>query len=417
MKRTLPWLLTLLLFTGGAWGSRRGQEPRLSITLEQREAFTGEAYSLTLHARSDGFVYLYSLDAEGYVSLLYPLLDQDGRGQVRAGDSLVLSPLYAGGAPGFEQLVAVHTREYRPIRAARHHFLAPDPQDLPDIHARLTHSERELDNYDTASLNVLATSVPEDVAEPDDSYDDDAYTGITIHHHVYDYWCNYCDCWHPTCSWNHCWCGWEVTNHYWGYAHYSHCFLWGSWHSWWRPPVVYVYVQGGSPWDYDTRPWRPRQVWGGNRHYSERWRESNTPLIQDPESWRQPRERTAKDAPEWVSLKKRLDPVDTPRRAPSVLSTEDDGLMPGGKPSLSTRDGRNDKEAVVQPGATSPQAKGTRTPGLSRKARKAKPAAAVTKKDTDDKSKPDKPAQPEGKPEHKRAPTPVKPKPDKPHRS
>jgi len=422
MKRTLPWLLALLLITGGAWGSRRGQEPRVTVDLPAREVFTGEVYGLTLHSHADGFVYLYSLDSDGYVTLLYPVLDADGRGQLRAGDSLTLQPLYAGSVPGFEQLVAVHTREFRPIRASRRHFLAPDPQDLPDIHARLTRSERELDNYATATLSVLAASLPGsgELADRDDEGEEDGdAAGLVIHHHVYDYWCPYCDCWHPTCDGHHCWCGWEVVDHYWGSYHYSHCFFWGAWHPWWRPPVIYVYVRGGSPWDYDTRPWRPRHVWGARRHDSERWRQAETPRIADPEPWTRPRQRSAADTPDWVDLRKRLEPAPAAPQ-PSVLSTEQPPDKDSGAPgtwSTRPRDEGGDlkpappaaKEEAAPLWRLSRKAKGGDSAPAGKKAKAGKPGKAP--KSDKQEEKPDKPEQP-AKPDKPEKPD--KPKPEKP---
>jgi|GEM_PF-2406651 len=346
MKRMLTALLALLFIITGAQASRRGQEPRVSLDLERSEAFTGEAYSLSLKARADGFIYLYALDPDGYVNLLYPVLSEDGRGQVRAGDSLFLAPLYAGAVPGAERLVAVHTREFRPIKPSRHRFLAPDPQDLQDIHSRLTRSGKELDNYATLTLSVLSTGVSEEMVEEEVDSDEDG--GLVVHQYRYDYWCDYCDCWHPACTHEHCWCGWEVVGHYHSYYHFSHCFLWESCHTWWRPPVIYIYIHGGSPWDYDTRPWRPRRVWSAHREGSGRWRHLERPRLVDPASFVEKPRRAPEDKPQWIPMKQRLEP-DTPQRpaksAPSVLSTDpkrlgtgEEAPAPQGKPStLSTR--------------------------------------------------------------------------------
>ncbi|MFA7330794.1 MAG: hypothetical protein WC326_06950 [Candidatus Delongbacteria bacterium] len=411
-------LLLLVLISLPAAASRRGSEPRLSLELERSEAFTGEPYGARIAVRSDGFVYFYSLDSQGYVSLLYPVLAEDGRGQVRAGDTLWLHPLYAGSQAGLEQLVAVHTREYRPIRASRQHFLAPDPQDLPDVNARLTRVEKELDNYATGLLSVMETGVTQ-LAQVDEEVeeDEDVSVGIVMHHHVYDYWCPYCDCWHPACTHDHCWCSWEVVHHYHGYYRYHHCFLWDGWHPWWRPPVVYIYLQGGSPWDYDTRPWRSRRVWAERRHYSDRWRSLETPRIQDRDAWREPPRRQSTDKPEFINLKKRLD-VDTPSlapRAPSVISTEPDlpGLpdkpRDGSRPStLSTGPGSVQRPTpqVDAPPASKPKPKPATTSGKGKK----KKAPAVTpdsRKDKDD-------SKPESKPEAKPEPRPEPAKPSKP---
>lgn len=425
MTRTLTWTLALVLAATAALGSRRGQEPRVNLQLESREVFTGEAYRLTLEAAADGFVYVYSLDPDGYVNLLFPVLAEDGRGGVRAGDRLVLDPLYAGATPGIEQVVAVHTREHRPIRASRHHFLAPDPQDLPDVHARLTRSERELDNYDTAMLTVLATGVPEDLSEDgdDDREGGDTHVGITIHSHVYDYWCPFCDCWHPSCSWGHCWCGWEVVHHYHHHTHFGHCFLWGDCHAWWRPPVIYIYVEGGSPWDYDTRPWRPRRVWGANRHFSDRWRHEEAPRAGDADRdrWARLPERRPDDLPDWKSVRARLEPEVKPepvKAAPSILSTEQllpEGREAGAAPSvLSTRSKQDGdpglrRETPATPGKSGPLSKGK----SKAKAKRAKPAGKGGQA-ADTEKKPDKPKQPDAKPDKPDKPEAKPGKPDEP---
>jgi hypothetical protein len=437
MKRMFTGLLALLLLIVGAQASRRGQEPRVVLGLERLEAFTGEAYDLTLQARADGFIYLYALDPDGYVSLLYPVLTEDGRGQVRAGDSLFISPLYAGNVPGAERLVAVHTREYRPIKPSRHHFLAPDPQDLTDIHSRLTRSARELDNYDSALLSVLATQVTEELAQEEESTGDSS-GGLVIHSHSYDYWCDYCDCWHPACTHSQCWCGWEVMDHYHSHYHYSHCFLWGPWHAWWRPPVIYVYVLGGSPWDYDTRPWRPRRAWSAHREGSGRWRHLEGPRLADPAAFVEKPRRERQDEPSWIPMKERLEPEAPPRKekpAPSILSTDplrkdqaEPGAQPTAKPSiLSTRPATDPEATPEAPKENSPYLDRLKTtpaptPGTSKKDKGAsglripklspKPAVKTEKKPE---SKPATPAKPESKPDKKPDKKPAKdePKPEK----
>ncbi len=332
-----------------------------------------------------------------------------------------------------EQLVAVHTREFRPIRESRQHFLAPDPQDLPDVNARLTRNERELDNYSTAMLTVMETGVTQ-LAQVDDTEDEteDVSVGLTIHHNVYDYWCPYCDCWHPSCTHDHCWCGWEVMHHYHGYYHYNHCFLWDGWHPWWRPPVVYIYIQGGSPWDYDTRPWRTRQVWAERRHYSDRWRSLETPRIEDRESWSQPPKRHSSDKPDFINLKRRLDESqDKPApRAPSILSTEPGSAdTPQGnlrpRPSVLSTGGVDENPLRPVPPST-PAEKAKPTPSTQSKGKgkgkKGKTPAVSTGGSSKPESKPEakpesKPeTKPESKPDAKPERKPDKPKPAKPKR-
>lgn len=386
MKGTLTWALALILMTNIGWSSRRGQEARVEISLDQREVFTSEPYRLTLQPLADGFMYVYALDAGGYVSLLYPVLAEDGRGQARAGHPVVLDPLYAGSTPGIEQLVVVHTREHRPIRSSRHHFLAPDPGDLPDIHARLTRSEKELGNYATALLTVMATNVHEAAVADDDDVERNVHVGLSIHQHHYDYWCPYCDCWHPACTSHRCWCGWEVVHHYHAHSHYGHCFLWGPWHSWWRPPVYYVYVRGGSPWDYDTRPWRARSVWGANRHYSERWRQTESPRLTDPGQWVEAPARRTDDKPEFVDIRKRLDPGYGEKplpRPPSILSTEQPGdgsAGPGWRSSVISTDDKGGKPGErIRPDQLMPELE-KEAPATTKSPKRPKQKGTVTDK-------------------------------------
>lgn len=422
-------LMLMVLSALPLFASRRGSEARLSLQLERSEAFTGEPYGARITPLANGFVYFYSLDSQGYVTLLYPVLVEDGRGQVAAGDTLVLRPLYAGSQGGLEQLVAVHTREYRPIRTSRQHFLAPDPQDLTDVNARLTRTDRELDNYTTAVLSVMETGVTELAQVEEVEEADESCAGITVHHHVYDYWCPYCDCWHPACTHDHCWCSWEVVHHYHGYYHYHHCFLWDGWHPWWRPPVVYIYLQGGSPWDYDTRPWRTRRVWAERRHYSDRWRSLETPRISDREHWVQAPRRESSDKPDFINLRRKLeeaDPKPTPRQ-PSTLSTDPDRLAPGQESAsprsvLSTGDSREERYLPVP---AEPQAKPAPSKASKGKGRKSKGSGSSgkpeskpdSKPEAKPEAKPDKPGPgktPEKAPDKKPESRPDKPKPSKP---
>ena len=260
--------------------STRGAVPRVLIATDKQELAPGESYSIRLDVQHDGFVYLYSLDPKGYARLIFPTETVDGRGELLSGEYRENYPVLAGHVDGSERLVAVHTLEYRRIKPSRWEFLAPDPEDLEELNYRMTRSTRELDNYAVTAIEVYGPPEEEESV------------GISVHHrHHYDYWCHYCDCWHPTCHGGHCYCGWEVVFHYHGFYHYSHCFLWGSWHGWWRPPVVYVYIRGGSPYDYDTTPWRSRTVWTRHRHYSDRWRERVKPSIAVKENWSQIGER------------------------------------------------------------------------------------------------------------------------------
>jgi len=425
--RMLPLLCLLLLVAGSAQASRRGPEVRVALELERSEAFTGEAYGARLAALEDGFVYFYALDADGYVNLLYPVLPEDGRGQVQAGDTLWIHPLYAGSEPGLEQLVAVHTREFRTIRSSRRHFLAPDPRDLTDIHARLTRSEKELDSYASVVLTVMATSLPEAVLAEEDERDTEVHVGVYVHNHRYDYWCPYCDCWHPACTHNHCWCGWEVVYHYHGRYRYHHCYLWGPWHGWWRPPMVYVYVRGGSPWDYDTRPWRSRRHWSEHRHHSDRWREVERPRMGRPEAWVEEPPRQRSDTPTVPDLRRKLAELDepTPSRTPRVISTEAGNEAPApspGKPlpSVLSTGATRDAETVK------PVPKPTTKPGRdtskgTSKGKKKTPASPGKTPDAKPDAKPEsKPeAKPDSKPEAKPQATPsqpAKPQPKQPKR-
>ncbi len=317
--KTLTRILPLLLLALALTASRRGEEARLGLELSSHERFTDEAFFVEIPIYADGFVYFYSLDPNGDVSLLYPLTDEDGRGQVSEGDTLQIDPLLAGPVPGIERLVAVHTLEYREIRASRHQFKAPDPDNLEKIHERMTRSRRELGNYAETSLRVLSleAEAPDILAEDVTASDDTP--GVVVHHHVYDYWCSYCDCWHPACTASHCWCGWEVVSHYHSHYHYSHCFLWGHWHGWWRPPMVYVYVRGGSRWDYDTRPWRGRLLWGMHRDESDRWREVQIPLV-EPDVWVETHPRAMELTPEPVSISREFRDERTRENRPVVKS-------------------------------------------------------------------------------------------------
>lgn len=273
----LPWLVLALLSTLvlGARASSRGTAQRVELWTDQTALEAGERYAVHLLPGETGFLYLYSLDARGMVRLIYPLTPEDGRGEVEAGRSFSIEPVVAGSLPGREKLVAVHTREYRRIKPARREFLAPDPADLQDIHFRITRDIRELEAYSELDLTIdgpLAQAEPE--AEG-------ARPGITVHDHAYDYWCDYCDLWHPSCTLDHCWCGWQVGLYYHGHYHHHHCGWWGPRHWWWNPPVVYVYVEGGSPWDYDSGPWRERDVWRRQRYYSQEWRQLQQQRVKD----------------------------------------------------------------------------------------------------------------------------------------
>lgn len=273
--RLLPLLALLLALP--ALASERGQRDRLQLDLSVPVVDPQESYRIELTGLESGFAYVYSVDERGYVSLLFPAVPEDGRGEIQEGERLMIEPVRAGRLPGVETIVAVHTREYRRIGDSRREFLAPDPADIEDVNARLTRQNKELDGWVSAALTV--TGPPAE--------DDAVGVTVTVVHDSwhYDYWCPWCDCWHPTCTPDHCWCGWEVVAHYHHSYHYSHCFNWGPWHSWWSPPLVYVYVRGGSDWDYDTRPWRERGVWQRHRGGSERWRERMAPRAGDRDDW------------------------------------------------------------------------------------------------------------------------------------
>ncbi len=270
--RTLWKTLALLLLAAAALASTRGREASLRLFTDFSELEAGERYSIHLESQARGYVYLYSLDPRGTVRLLYPLREEDGRGEVEAGQSFSVEPVIAGRLPGRETLVAVHTREYRRIKASRHEFLAPDPEDLEDIHYRLTRRDKELDDYASWTLSIDGPPQLEESTE-----EESLRPGILVHSVHYDYFCGYCDCWHPTCNLNHCWCDHRVLHYYHGHYHYGHCFGWGARHWWWQPPVVYVYIDGGSRWDYDTREYREKPVWRRHRHYSREWREEQLP--------------------------------------------------------------------------------------------------------------------------------------------
>jgi hypothetical protein len=295
--------------------STRSELPLIKISIDKEFLSPGETYSLRLDVEANGFAYVYSLDPEGYVNLLYPTRPEDGRGEVDGGEFLELYPLSAGYNPGLEHLIAVHTREYRKIKKSRHEFLAPDPEDIKEINSRLTRSDKELDNY---ALAVIEIDGP--------TYEEEESVGLSVHNHHYDYWCYFCDCWHPACSHNHCWCGWQVIHHYHSSYHYSHCFMWGGWHSWWRPPVVYVYLEGGSDWDYDTTPWRSQTNWQRRRWQSENWWRGNQGSINEPAEWREIKPRSGS-----VAHNRKLDrlladrnTVSTSQRSgePNVWSTQ-----------------------------------------------------------------------------------------------
>lgn len=318
-------LLTLLLAAPDLPASRRGEAPRLDLSLSAHERFTEERYDAEIPVFERGFVYLYSLDGNGYVSLLYPTAPSDGRGEVAAGDTLRIEHLYAGTVPGIERIVAVHTLEHREIRASRHQFKAPNPEDLQKVHERLTRSSRELGNYVEVTLQVLSLHEAggAEVAIEEDTYvEANQGAGLVVHHHVYDYWCPYCDCWHPSCTPGHCWCGWEVVSHYHHHYHYSHCFLWGHWHGWWRPPMIYVYIRGGSSWDYDTRPWRGRMIWGVRREDSRRWREASSPEVK-PDIWSDIGPRSKNDEPDFLPMRRRIATLDARDTTVRTWSTED----------------------------------------------------------------------------------------------
>jgi hypothetical protein len=281
----LRWILATLLLvpvlSPAAEASERLPRERLLLECGATVVDPGESYWIELTSFESGFVYIYSVDSRGQVSLLYPRLPEDGRGEVVEGERLRLEPIKAGRLSGIETLVAVHTREYRRIGPSRLSFLAPDPGDIEDINARLTRQGRELEAWTSLQLEVAAA--PTSAEE----------IGVTVevhhhHHHYrhhYDYWCPWCDCWHPTCTPGHCWCGYQVVLHYHRWYRYSHCGFWGPRHSWWTPPLVYIYREGGSAWDYDTRPWRPREAWQRHRGSSERWRERVRPRMPERDDW------------------------------------------------------------------------------------------------------------------------------------
>jgi hypothetical protein len=281
------WIAALLLLALvlGAQASSRGSASRVEIWTDRTSLEAGERYAVHLLPSESGYIYLYSLDARGMVHLLYPLTPEDGRGEVEAGRSFSIEPLIAGSLPGREQLVAVHTREYRRIKPGRHEFLAPDPTDLKDIHFRITRDRQELEHYAELALTIDG---PEWSTTPDRDVDTER-PGITVHQHHYDYWCDYCDLWHPSCTLDHCWCDWRVGHYYHGHYHHHHCGWWGPRHWWWSPPVVYVYLEGGSPWDYDSTPWRERDVWRRQRSYSQEWRQLQMLRVKDqappPDDW------------------------------------------------------------------------------------------------------------------------------------
>ena len=273
------YLTILLLLPVVLLASVRGKPQRVDLHTSESSLSPGQAFRVLVDPKSDGFVYVYSLDNRGYVSLLYPTLDTDGRGEVQAGQPVILDPVYAGQESGQETLVAVHTLEYRPIRDSRSEFLAPDPGDLEDVHARLTRVDKELDVYSTWQIEIVGPPAEEESI------------GIVVHDRVYDYWCPYCGCWHPRCTHNHCYCGWEVVAHYHGHYHYGHCFLWGYPHHWWHPPLFYSYRPGGSDWDYDTSvPRQDTEVWERYHSFSDQWRAAERELI-DPPRWKEPPER------------------------------------------------------------------------------------------------------------------------------
>ena len=343
-------LLALVL---NARASSRGPDSRVEIWTDQVAMDAGSRYSIHLLPERDGFVYVYSLDARGTVRLLYPVQPEDGRGQVQAGNSFSIEPVIAGSLPGREQLVAVHTLEYRRIKASRQEFLAPDPLDLADIHFRMTRDSRELDNWAVAELTIdgpaaySATDVDEDGPRP----------GIMVHEVHYDYWCDYCNCWHPTCTLDHCWCDWRVNSYYYGHYHHHHCGWWGPRHWWWDSPVVYIYIQGGSRWDYDTSPWRDQEVWRRQRHWSQDWRQR---LVQEVDRGQQPREQwpPAADAVfQQQDLRKVLKEVRAsdppPAIKPRVWTT---------RPESSGKSGSSSSGGVFLPGRDNSSGKGGKTP-------------------------------------------------------
>jgi hypothetical protein len=312
IMRSFFFLLILLATT--AMGSVRGSAPDLNLQAHPTLLDPGEAYQLSLEIQKPGFVYIYSIDPDGYIQLLYPVLEEDGRGRVQSGQRLLLDPIYAGQMPGMEELIAVQTKDYRAIKASRRHFLAPNPNDIEDINARLTRRNSQLKRYTRASIDIFGTAAP-DLEE----------VGLVIHEHHYNFWCDYCDCWHMPCTHHHCYCGWEVMHHYHNHYHYSHCGLWGAWHSWWSPPVIYIYIQGGSAWDYDTSPWRNQRVWRRYHGYSERWRRDLRPRMREKEdAWRGLRERKL-DTPEPADIRKpyakALTISEAPLRIPGKATT------------------------------------------------------------------------------------------------
>ncbi len=292
------YLLVLLLLPVMLLASVRGKPARVDLHTSENSLSPGQSFRVLLDPSADGFVYVYSLDGRGYVSLLYPTLPEDGRGEVQAGQLVVLDPVYAGQESGKETLVAVHTLEYRPIRSSRHEFLAPDPGDLQDVNARLTRVDKELDVYSTWQIEIIGPPAAEE------------QVGIVIHDHVYDYWCPYCGCWHPRCTHNHCYCGWEVVGYYHSHYHYGHCFLWGHPHYGWHPPLFYSYAPGGSDWDYDTSIPREEspEVWERYHGFSEQWRTADREEI-DPASWIDPPKREGPPHPDEADIRSAISRV------------------------------------------------------------------------------------------------------------
>jgi hypothetical protein len=396
-----PILLLLLLATT-AMASLRGSAPQLDLNADPTLLDPGEAYTLTLDVRQEGFVYIYSVDDDGYVQLLYPVLPEDGRGRVQKGEHLVLDPVFAGQLSGLETLIAVHTREFRRIKSTRHHFLAPDPNDIEDINARLTRSNRDIRSFTRCSIDIFGTSAPdlEDI-------------GFVVHEHHYNYWCDYCDCWHMPCTHNHCYCGWEVVHHYHNHFHFSHCGFWGGWHTWWNPPVVYIFIQGGSPWDYDTREYRNHRVWRRYRGYSTDWRREVRPHMRDRQAqWSTIQERSL-DAPRRSDVRLGFSESPALRAAPSTprypdpassskrgkrLSTEDfepNAILPGSNNGSSKRSKYSTKKA---PSVNQKKEKATKEKKTEKKREKTVTKKSkksnnqpVKKKDNDKKPSPSSP--------------------------
>jgi hypothetical protein len=301
----LSILVLLCLLSFNSYASTRSTLPIVSISSDKEFLSPGETFRLRLDVENDGFTYVYSMDSRGYVHLLFPVNPEDGRGEVAAGQYVEIFPLAAGHLAGLEHIVAVYTREYRKIKKSRREFLAPDPQDLEKVHARLTRDRHELDNYSFIVVEIDGPVIEEETV------------GVTVHDHHYDYWCYYCDCWHPACSANHCWCGYEVVHHYHSSYHYSHCFMWGHWHSHWSPPVFYVYIYGGSNWDYDTSHWRTHANWQRRRWQSESWWRNNRGVINSPDDWRSVKQRSQN-----VAHSKKLDRLLADTKTESLKSSK-----------------------------------------------------------------------------------------------